>query len=1271
MSPSRTSIDPQVQDEHARKVLQRQIDGLPASSPATNSSSASARTVFAYATPFDVLLIAASTLSAIIAGALNPLLTVIYGLFVRSFQDHADGRDTGAALSSNVSEFTLYYVYLGIAEFVFIYIATVGFYHSGERITRNLRRAYLKATIRQNIAFFDSLNAGQATTHITSDMNVIQEGISSKIALCLTALATFISAVVISFIMYWKLALILISTAVLLAGAESVGGIFAVKYSKQSSAALSKGSAVAEEVISSIRHVNAFGIQKVMSQRYGAHLATAEKWGVKTRLAIAVMIGTINAVPYLSYGLAFWQGSRYVVSGEMSASSVVTTTMASIIGAFAVGRVAPSAESFIHSIAHAGVILKAIARRSPLDLFDTEGKQLASVLGDLELQNVSLVYPSRQTVEVLNRVNLQFPANKVTALVGASGCGKSSIIGLLERFYEPTGGVITLDGHQINDLNLNWLRQQMSYVNQEPLLFNRSIFANILLGLKDPAGPGSEKEAQKLVYNAARIANAHDLITALPQGYQTEVGAKGLQLSGGQRQRICIARAVISNPKILLLDEATSALDVRSERAVQLGLDLAAKDRTTIVIAHRLSTVRNADRIIVMSHGSVLERGSHDDLISQKGVYARLIETQQLGGVPEEEKNTILEEENMDVAILDEKADIVYVNEHHPERREVVAAETHTRPTFKTYLQVVGRLNRDEAPVIIAGLALCILAGFVIPAQSVFFAEAITAVSLPASHYPKLRDDVNFWCLIFLMIAIVAFIAWVGQGICFSYSTERLVHKARAESFRSILRQSVAFFDTKDHSSGALTSFLATAPTDLTGLSGAIIGAILTFVATIAAGIVLSLAIGWKLALVCTATIPVVTGCGYIRLRMLALFDSKVRKTHEEAAMYANEIVTAIRSVAALTLEAHVLEEYSVILATQAARSLRSILKASTLYAASQSFTFFGAALAFWFGGRLVSSDEYSMLQFYICFAALISGAQVAGAVFSYAPDMSKALHAGADLKTLFDLVPAIDTWNDSTSGSGTESSGRIEIVYASFRYPTRPERLVLDRFSVSIQPGQYVALVGASGSGKSTVIQLLVRFFDPTEGKIFVDGQDISQVNVNEYRRLVSLVSQEPTLYEGSIRDNLVLGTERDVSGEEIVQACKEANIYEFITSLPDGFATTVGTSGTLLSGGQKQRLSIARALLRKTKILLLDEATSALDSESERVVQEALDRVEKQRTTIAVAHRLSTIQHADLICVLDQGQVVERGTHAQLMGKRGAYHDLVQMQSLEQRRT
>lgn len=256
----------------------------------------------------------------------------------------------------------------------------------------------------------------------------------------------------------------------------------------------------------------------------------------------------------------------------------------------------------------------------------------------------------------------------------------------------------------------------MSYVSQEPLLFDRSIFANILLGLKDPGTSRSEQEAEELVHNAARIANAHDFIMGLPQGYRTEVGPKGLQLSGGQRQRICIARAVISNPKILLLDEATSALDVKSERSVQLALELAAKDRTTIVIAHRLSTVRNADNIIVMAHGSVVEQGSHNELIRQEGVYSRLVDTQQVGSA---DNNAIAKVDQTVPTNVDEKTELVHVNEYYPDRKEedahpIVTAEI--QPTFRTYLQVVGKLNKEEAPIIIAGLALCILAGLIIPA---------------------------------------------------------------------------------------------------------------------------------------------------------------------------------------------------------------------------------------------------------------------------------------------------------------------------------------------------------------------------------------------------------------------------------------------------------------------------------------------------------------------------------------------------------------------------
>ena len=279
---------------------------------------------------------------------------------------------------------------------------------------------------------------------------------------------------------------------------------------------------------------------------------------------------------------------------------------------------------------------------------------------------------------------------------------------------------------------------------------------------------------------------------------------------------------------------------------------------------------------------------------------------------------------------------------------------------------------------------------------------------------------------------------------------------------------------------------------------------------------------------------------------------------------------------------------------------------------------------------------------------------------------MGKAKQAAQELKVLFDRKPTIDSW--SKDGQPVTSiEGTVEFRNVHFRYPTRPEQPVLQGLNLSVNPGQYIALVGASGCGKSTTIALLERFYDPLVGGIYVDGKEISSLNINDYRSFIALVSQEPTLYQGTIRENVLLGADReDVSDSEIEFACREANIHDFIMSLPDGFGTVVGSKGSMLSGGQKQRIAIARALLRDPKILLLDEATSALDSEAENVVQAALDKAAKGRTTIAVAHRLSTIQKADVIYVFDQGVIVESGDHTGLMQKGGRYSELVNLQNL-----
>ncbi len=1205
------------------------------------------------------------------------------------FQNFFNGSISKHDFNAQLSHFTLYFIYLAIGEFITIYACTVGFIYTGEHITQKIREQYLAAILRQNIAFFDKLGAGEITTRITADTNLVQDGISEKIALTLTALATFVTAFVIGFVTYWKLTLILSSTVFAIVGTMGAGSTFIIRYNKQSLESYALGGTVAEEVISSIRNATAFGTQNKLARQYDKHLQEAEKWGLKLKIVLACMIACMMGIIYLNYGLSFWQGSRYLVAGQMTLSNVLTIMLSIMIGAFSLGNVAPNAQAFTTSVAAAAKIFNTIDRVSPLDPMTDAGEKLKHVDGTIELRNIKHIYPSRAEVVVMRDVNLVVPAGKTTALVGASGSGKSTIVGLVERFYDPVGGNVYLDGHDVSTLNLRWLRQQISLVSQEPVLFGTTIFGNIQHGLIGTKYENASAEDRKeLIIKAAKMANAHDFVSGLPEGYETKVGERGFLLSGGQKQRIAIARAMVSDPKILLLDEATSALDTKSEGVVQAALDVAAQGRTTIVIAHRLSTIKTADNIVVMSEGRIVEQGTHDELLEKRMAYYKLVEAQRISAEKEEqdaEKTALLEEVDTEI----HKTTSIGPNgtyEADPDDEKVrnkldrttteksassVAIQKKSKDAGSEYslwtlIKVVGSFNRKETWLMLVGLFWSIIAGGGNPTQAVFFAKSIVALSLPPSMFSQLRHDVNFWSLMYLMLAIVQIIAFSLQGIAFAICSERLVHRTRDQAFRTMLRQDIAFFDREENSAGALTSFLSTETTHLAGMSGTTLGTILVVTTTLVAAIALSCAIGWKLALVCTATIPILLACGFFRFWMLANFQNRAKKAYEASASYACEATAAIRTVASLTREEDVWEHYHQSLALQGQKSLRSILKSSTLYASSQSFMFFCIALGFWYGGTLIANREFTMLQFFICFSAIIFGAQSAGTIFSFAPDMGKAKQAAKELKILFDRKPDIDSWSPDGERIST-IEGTIEFRDVHFRYPTRPEQPVLRGLNLTVKPGQYVALVGASGCGKSTTVALLERFYDPLVGGIFVDGHEISALNLNDYRGFLALVSQEPTLYQGSIRENVLLGADRDdVPDDAIIQACRDANIYDFIVSLPHGFSTIVGSKGSMLSGGQKQRIAIARALLRDPKILLLDEATSALDSESEKVVQAALDAAARGRTTIAVAHRLSTIQKADVIYVFDAGRVCESGTHAELVGRRGKYFELVNLQSL-----
>lgn len=591
----------------------------------------------------------------------------------------------------------------------------------------------------------------------------------------------------------------------------ATGSSFIIKYNKQSLESYALGGSVAEEVISSIRNATAFGTQNKLAKQYELHLKEAMKWGLKLKTALAIMISGMMGIIYLNYGLSFWQGSRYLVAGEMSLSDVLVIMLSIMIGAFSLGNVAPNGQAFTTSVAAAAKIYSTIDRVSPLDPMSDHGEKLDHIEGTVELRNIKHIYPSRAEVTVMKDVNLIVPAGKTTALVGASGSGKSTIVGLVERFYDPVGGSVYLDGHDVSTLNLRWLRQQISLVSQEPTLFGTTIYGNIRHGLigtqYENAGPEEQKE---LIINAAKKANAHDFVSSLPEGYETNVGERGFLLSGGQKQRIAIARAVVSDPRILLLDEATSALDTKSEGVVQAALDKAAQGRTTIVIAHRLSTIKTADNIVVMSEGRIVEQGSHDELLGRKSAYYNLVEAQRI--VEEKEGQNIGDEEDSDE--LDEelyktassgKAGVLEADPDDENVRNKLnrtttsksvssmllqnkAKQPNAHYSLWTLIKVVGSFNRPEIWLMLFALFWSIIAGGGNPTQAVFFANSLVALSLPPSMYDKLRHDANFWSLMYLMLAIVQIIAFSGQGVAFAVCSERLVYRTRNKAFRAMVR---------------------------------------------------------------------------------------------------------------------------------------------------------------------------------------------------------------------------------------------------------------------------------------------------------------------------------------------------------------------------------------------------------------------------------------------------------------------------------------------------
>ena len=1142
---------------------------------------------------------------------------------------------------------------------------------------------------------------------------------------------------------------------------------------KNSGAQYAAAGGLATETLTAIRTVNALNGQPDIINKYREFLIDAMHIGINKSLRVGAATGNVLLINYYlhiiyfftnfnvgfmwfivlcTYALTLWYGSQQIADtieygytdypNSQSGGKVYASFFACLIGAFGLGQIAIPLSAVTTARVAAKQLLEVINRKPLIDGLSEEGDKFTErPQGLVELSNVVFAYPSRPDIDVCKGYNLTIAPGQSCALVGPSGSGKSTVINLLLRFYDPQSGVVSLDKRNIKDLNTRWLRSQIGYVGQEPVLFSGSIADNISYGLDVSFAPElsvlnapeahstesvlkAKETLQARVVEAAKQANAHDFITSLPDGYNTDVGSSGSSISGGQKQRIAIARALIKKPVVLLLDEATSALDATSERIVQESIDRLqqSKQQTTIIIAHRLNTIRTADKIAVVSQGVIAEEGTHDDLMARDGIYADLVRLQvegqaasgelklspsasSLAGALAEGESKAAEKVAVSVApvVAEEKVneDVLSATVSNSENKTVGIDQERKKEVLKK----IWALIYEHPTSFFLGVLGSTMVGAMFPLWGYIVGSSLGVLFQSSEH--ELRINAAKQAGYFVGLAADAGIGAVLQKYFISQVGERVVMKLRSDHFQAIIRREISFFDLKDNAVGDITTRLANDARSVTKATGETTAAQIQALGCLAIGLLIGFISCWKIGLVVLgALIPMVISGGIKMAAYSGQLDGimfKEKLTNEEELSILSTAFTQMRTVTAFSVQFKMSNMYSSI-SHKKTEKYKQKAWITGLAKGVAEFTTNGVfAVLFYYAGVLLTANEFAFGDIMRAILALMFASFGLGQALADLGDLKEATEAAN--RIFIDIENGDKAPIDGLSQEGEKpkehARGAIELCDVSFAYPTRPDIKVCKNYNLKIEAGEVVALVGPSGSGKSTIMNLLLRFYDPSSGSVKLDGKDVKDLNVRWLRSQIGYVGQEPVLFKGSIVDNIIRGrqefgetsvlsveevlaaanekkkapvngiipakdeeiglTKGDVP-EDVIEAAKASAAHDFITGFSAGYNTDVGESSMMVSGGQKQRIAIARALIKRPAVLLLDEATSALDATSERYVQESIDALQqsKAQTIIVIAHRLTTIKNADKIAVIQDGQVVEIGKHDELLALGGLYAEL-----------
>ena len=864
--------------------------------------------------------------------------------------------------------------------------------------------------------------------------------------------------------------------------------------------------------------------------------------------------------------------------------------------------------------------------------------QGVAIAPSIAFDAVGFAYPGGRRA-AHHGLTFSIAAGERVGIVGPSGSGKSTIVRLLLRLHDPQSGTVRIGGHDLRTLDPGAVRQMIAVVAQDTYLFHGTIEDNLRLGCPD----ASEADLAA----AARAANAHDFIEALPDGYQTVIGERGARLSGGQRQRIAIARALLRDSPILVLDEALSSVDAENEAVIQQALDRLMAGRTTLILAHRLSSVINADRILVLTDGAVADSGRHAELIARDGPYRRLMGPQ-------------LAERGDAVAPLDELAApsaAAPVEDTTAVVRDLAldAAEVGWPETIRALTGFIRPWRRQLAITVSCGIGRVV--AFI--GVGVLGALIIAAV----------RANAPSLLLVVLLLAaapVTGLLHWLESFLAHDMAY-RLLAVMRVDLYRKLDALAPAYLLRRR--SGDL---VALATQDIETIEYFYAHTVApAFVAVLIPGAVLvTLAVvAWPLALALLPFLAYAAGSPVLGRQRIDSLASTARGALGELGAHATETIQGLAELMAFDATGRRRDEFMAYARRYQAMRLALLHDLTRKTAGLEVATGLGGLAVAAVGAPLVLNGWIAPTLLPLLVLVSIAAFLPVSEIAQVGRQLADTIASTRRLHVVHSEPVAITDGPRVPAAPRGGSTVRFENV--RFTYPGRTRPALAD-VDFAVPAGATVALVGPSGAGKTTIANLLLRFWDPEQGKIKLDGVELRELTLDGLRGRIALVAQDTYLFNDTLEANVRLARP-EATREDIETALRQAALAEFVADLPDGLRTRVGERGVQLSGGQRQRIAIARAFLKDAPILVLDEATSHLDTISEQLVRSALDALMVDRTTIVVAHRLSTIQAADIILVLNAGRVIEAGTHAELSSRRGFYARLVehQMAGVAERQT